>query len=216
MAISRGQDAGRYAGAPLPEGMDDLLRLVTDQTDGARASVRQDAAWRFLRDVVFHAQADDYRLLAANPGASPAELRRNRRMLLQWLHPDVSPTGGDVRLLQRMNEAWQRLERGEGRRTLPHAPGKRRRQGRPVPVMFRPGFGVGRQVVLITLGLAVVTLLTMSAFEWMNLRGRCPDLMAALPFCRFAAVSGASLQEGGVTSGLREISATTTDKAGSF
>lgn len=192
ISLSQGGGAGRYIRGPLPEGMDELLRLVMERAEDEASSRRREAVWLFLKEVVFHDAADDYRLLAAKPGASSRELRQNRRLLLQWLHPDVSPTGGDTRLLQRLNDAWQRIERGEGR--LPVRVPCRGRPVRSIPpirvsVMFRPGFGVGRRVLLITVGLAMLTLLAISVLEWLSVPGRCPDFIAPLPFCRFTATS---------------------------
>jgi hypothetical protein len=114
-------NVGRHARAALPDGMEDLIALlvasdaaveaIADDLDVAAAELRQ-AARFFMVHAVCHAGADDFRLIGCVPGDSPERMRRNRRLLLMWLHPDAGRFDGGAALYQRLNEAWRRIEAG--------------------------------------------------------------------------------------------------------
>lgn len=124
-AVAAYRDPGnvaRHAHAGLPEGMADLIALLVASDDealpladdlGLAVAELRRATRFFMLHAVYFPGADDYRLVGCAPGASRDEMRRNRRMLLMWLHPDAGRFDGDGALYQRLNDAWRRIEAGE-------------------------------------------------------------------------------------------------------
>src|SRR5262249_32076942 len=73
------------------------------------------AATFFIEQILFAPDADSYRVLGAEPQASPAELRRNLALLLRWLHPDLDPRGERSVFIGRVTAAWNNLKTPEKR-----------------------------------------------------------------------------------------------------
>ncbi|PZO07661.1 MAG: hypothetical protein DCF27_10110, partial [Lysobacteraceae bacterium] len=113
---------------PLPDDVIELLRLAAG--DDAQAAQSADASGEspqrvveaavfFVQQVMFSAEADDYRVLGVNPGAPAVRLREHFRWLIRWLHPDRNPDDWDSVYSDRVTRAWQSLRRsgalaGEG------------------------------------------------------------------------------------------------------
>ncbi|HET7447654.1 MAG TPA: hypothetical protein VFJ49_07050, partial [Methyloceanibacter sp.] len=72
------------------------------------------AARFFIEQVLFHPQADSYRVLGARPQASTGELRRNMALLLRWVHPDHDQGERSI-FARRVMRAWNDLKTDEQR-----------------------------------------------------------------------------------------------------
>ena len=109
----------------LPDGIELLLRIAVGGRGSAltHAVARTgeseqylvDASRFYLREVLFHPDADAYRVLGLERGASAAQLKAHHRWLQQWLHPDRCASDGDAIFAGRVNTAWHQL-RDEDRR----------------------------------------------------------------------------------------------------
>jgi hypothetical protein len=105
--------------APLPSHVDILLRIAAGdesvETEAARImevsrqQVRKASAF-FIEQILLHPEADSYRVLGADPHASPAELRRNMALLLRWLHPDIARNGERSIFATRVTRAWEEVK----------------------------------------------------------------------------------------------------------
>lgn len=120
---------------PLPDGIEPLLQIAA----GRRGEVLQEALARsgepeaelveavrfYLREVLFHADADAYRLLGLAPGASAGQIKAHHRLLQQWLHPDRHGSDWDAIFAGRVNAAWDALRSPERRAAYDaaHPPG---------------------------------------------------------------------------------------------
>lgn len=117
---------------PLPqEGMEELLGIAA----GAAPEVLAEQARRFgeseaqvleaarfyAREVLFHPQADAYRVLGVDPQASADTIKGHYRLLQLWLHPDRTRSEDDVVFAARVNSAWNRLRSAERRRAYDDA-----------------------------------------------------------------------------------------------
>ena len=113
-----------FRSEPLPDGVLMLLRIAAgdeeaermavDLTGRSREIVRQ-ATTFFIEQILFAPEADSYRVLGANPQASPSELRRNVALLLRSLHPDVDRLGERSIFVGRVTTAWNNLKTPERR-----------------------------------------------------------------------------------------------------
>jgi hypothetical protein len=110
--------------APLPGGIPILLQIAAGdegaimaaiQATGRPREVVRDAVAFFIEQVLFSPDADSYRILGANPGATGDELRRNMALLLRWLHPDLDPGGGRSPFASKVTVAWNDLKTKERR-----------------------------------------------------------------------------------------------------
>lgn len=108
----------------LPEGIDDLLRVVAGDEDviaalvqstGRPADTLKQAAAFYIEQVMLYPDADHYRHLGSVPGASSDELRRRMALLMAWLHPDKANSTGRKALAQRVMEAWHHLSNDDRR-----------------------------------------------------------------------------------------------------
>lgn len=108
----------------LPEGITTLLELVADdvatrdrlaQEIGCDASQLTDAAGFFVEQVLLATDADAYRVLGATQHDSLEHLRRQRALLLRWLHPDKDPTGRRAIFIPRVMSAWDAIKTPEAR-----------------------------------------------------------------------------------------------------
>lgn len=108
-----------WAQAPLPEGIDTILALLTGQNErlhsvADRLGIDPDtllyAMRRYVREVMLHPAADDARMLGLTAHSGPDDLKRNYRALQSWLHPDRLDGPDDAGALSaRINAAWSRL-----------------------------------------------------------------------------------------------------------
>jgi hypothetical protein len=112
--------------APLPGDLLILVRVVAGDEQATREAaecagrprdiVREAAAF-FIEQVLFHPDADSYRVLGATPDAPYGELRRNMALLLKWLHPDSHRQGRRAVFATRVTRAWNDLKTEERRAT---------------------------------------------------------------------------------------------------
>jgi hypothetical protein len=112
--------------APLPDDVLVLLRIADGdeeatnqaaQSVGRARDVVRDASTFFIEQVMFHSNADSYRVLGARPEATVGELRRNMALLLRWLHPDHDRRGERAVFATRVTRAWNDLKT-QGRREV--------------------------------------------------------------------------------------------------
>ena len=117
---------------PLPqEGMEQLLGIAAGASPEALAeqagrfgeSEAQvlEAARFYAREVLFHPQADAYRILGVDPCASADTIKVHYRLLQLWLHPDRTRSEDDVVFAARVNSAWNRLRSPERRHAYDEA-----------------------------------------------------------------------------------------------
>lgn len=108
--------------APLPSDVGMLLRVAAGDEEAINLALRmsgrslqavREAAGFYIEQILLFPEADSYRVLGADKGASSDELRRNMAMLLRWLHPDMQ----DSRAIfaNRVTRAWNDLKTAEKR-----------------------------------------------------------------------------------------------------
>lgn len=109
---------------PLPRDTHLLLQVVAGDAkaiesamadSGRDSDVISRAATFFIEQVLWHPQADSYRILGASPGTDPVELKRNMALLMSWLHPDAGSTGEHAVFIARVTAAWNDLKTQERR-----------------------------------------------------------------------------------------------------
>ena len=131
---------------PLPrEGMETLLAVAAEASPETLAEQARrfgeteanllDAARFYAREVLFHPQADAYRVLGVEPRASAEEIKAHFRLLQLWLHPDRARSEDDVVFAARVNSAWNRLRSPERRQAYDEA----LRQQRPPEIFDSSG-----------------------------------------------------------------------------
>lgn len=116
--------------SPLPDGIQLLLQVAADEMEAIRTArvmtgrsqaALQEAAGFFIEQVLFHRDANSYRILGASPSAPRGELRRNMALLVKWLHPDgqerrASRSDLDRSVfIHRVTQAWENLKTKERR-----------------------------------------------------------------------------------------------------
>ncbi|QNN46980.1 DnaJ domain-containing protein [Thermomonas brevis] len=126
---------------PLPQGMELLLGIAAGAMPEALAEASRrlgepesrlrEAARFYAREVLFHSQADAYRVLGVEAGASGEQIKTHHRLLQLWLHPDRSHSEDDAVFATRVNAAWNRLRTPDRRQVYDEA----LRQQRP-PEIF--------------------------------------------------------------------------------
>jgi hypothetical protein len=108
----------------LPDDILALLRIAAGDTEatnqaamseGRSPEMVREAAGFFLEQVLFHEDADSYRVLGSTSKASYPELRRNMALLLQWLHPDVDHGEARSVFTAKVTRAWNDLKTPERR-----------------------------------------------------------------------------------------------------
>jgi hypothetical protein len=106
----------QYRREPLPAGIPRLIRVaarVEGRPDGATQLSGVDptylhaAAIFFLEEVLWFDGADPSRVLGFAPGASPDEVARNVRLLMQWLHPYIGSGHREGAFAERVIAAWE-------------------------------------------------------------------------------------------------------------
>lgn len=112
-------------GRPLPEGIGQLLRVATGAEDalaaasritGEPAQVVLEAVRFYLQQVLFHEDADAYRVLGLRSDASQVQAREHHRLLQHWLHPDRRDKDEwESVYAGRVNSAWTRLRTPQAR-----------------------------------------------------------------------------------------------------
>ena len=120
-------------GRPLPDGVGHLLRIATGAEDalaagsritGESAPVVLEAVRFYLQQVLFHENADAYRVLGLQRDATPAQAREHHRLLQHWLHPDRRGSDDwETVFAGRVNRAWTQLRKPESRRAYDEALG---------------------------------------------------------------------------------------------
>lgn len=111
---------------PLPDGIEGLLQIAAGNPRGgalqaamARTGESEAALVEmvrfYLREVLFHANADAYRVLGLTPAAEDAQIKAHHRLLQQWLHPDRQTSDWDAIFSARVNVAWNALRSADRR-----------------------------------------------------------------------------------------------------
>lgn len=108
--------------SPIPPNIIELMRIAAaspkacqDAVDatGEPPEVLIDASRFYLQQMLFRPDADCYRILGLQPGASRATARAHMRWLLQWLHPDRN-SGLDAVYTDRVLQAWREVSKSDG------------------------------------------------------------------------------------------------------
>lgn len=112
----------------LPAGTVDLLKIASGDRDaigaaceqtGRSSAIIERAAAFFIEQVLLSPDADSYRVLGTDRGASGGELRRNMALLLKFMHPDVAEA--QSLFARRVTQAWNDLKSPERRAAYDHA-----------------------------------------------------------------------------------------------
>jgi hypothetical protein len=115
---------GQLRNAPLPDGLDALLRIVADDGDAIERYARhlektpaelRDAAAFYLEQIILTPGADSYRVLGTQRHAPATELRRNLVLLCRWLHSDICEDLPRSIFFLRVMQAWNDLKTPERR-----------------------------------------------------------------------------------------------------
>ena len=102
---------------PIPPNVIELMRIAAaspkDCEDavaatGEPAPVLVEASRFYLQQSLFRPDADSYRTLGLEPGASRATARNHMRWLLEWLHPDRN-NDLDAVYAERVLKAWREI-----------------------------------------------------------------------------------------------------------
>lgn len=133
---------------PLPNGVDEVLRIAAGDRDALEAAAErskmpavalQNAAAFYIEQVLMHGRADSYRVLGCERTATEAELRQHVALLMRWLHPDVAQHQSAALLdrgvfVSRVTGAWNDLKTEERRRAYDSSLARRpAKAARPVP-----------------------------------------------------------------------------------
>ena len=111
---------------PLPEAVLLLIRIAAGDRQAIQGAATRtkmgtklltDAAVLYIQQVLFDADADNYRLLGVRADASEASFREHYRWLMRWLHPDRHADRLGAVYSQRVNLAWHALRSSERRHT---------------------------------------------------------------------------------------------------
>jgi hypothetical protein len=109
----------------LPKGVTFLLEVAAGEPaalndavnmTGRPAPVLKKAAAFFIEQVLLNRHSSFYRVLGAQSGISPSNLRHHLALLMKWLHPDAVGNGEagqhfDRRLYaSRVTEAWESVK----------------------------------------------------------------------------------------------------------
>lgn len=115
---------GQLRNAPLPDGVDALLRIVANDGDATERYAKRleqtptelrDAAAFYLEQIMLMPDADSYRVLGTHRHAPATELRRNLVLLCRWLHSDICEDLPRSIFFLRVMQAWNDLKTPERR-----------------------------------------------------------------------------------------------------
>ena len=114
----------RVRAASLPKDVSKLLAIAAGDeavigvakagTNRSEHSLRE-AAGFYIEQILLHPDADHYRVLGVQPGASNTELRRNMALLIRWLHPDQKNGAERSVFVARVTRAWNELKNEDRR-----------------------------------------------------------------------------------------------------
>ncbi len=113
-----------HARGPLPAGIDTLLKLAGGSRPGldcaalASPDELRAAALFFVEQVLLHHDADHYRVLGLEPGATAEQIKEHHRLLMRVFHPDRERHDGDWKdaFAIRINLAYSTLHDPDARR----------------------------------------------------------------------------------------------------
>ena len=117
-ALARGMVA-----PALPPNIVELMRIAAGLPEACEAAVANsgepatvviEAARFYLQQALFRPEADSYRVLGIDPGASRATARNHMRWLLEWLHPDRNNNSWDAVYAERVLKAWREVSASQG------------------------------------------------------------------------------------------------------
>jgi hypothetical protein len=117
-------NCGQLRNAPLPDGVDALLRIVANDGDAIEryaerlektSTELREAAAFYLEQMILAPGADSYRVLVTQPNAPATELRRNLVLLCRWLHSDICEDLPRSIFFLRVMQAWNDLKTPERR-----------------------------------------------------------------------------------------------------
>lgn len=115
---------GQLRNAPLPDGVDALLRIVANDGDAIKRCAERlektstelrEAAAFYLEQIILTPGADSYRVLGTQRHAPATELRRNLALLCRWLHSDICEDLSRSIFFLRVMQAWNDLKTPERR-----------------------------------------------------------------------------------------------------
>ncbi len=107
----------------LPPNIVELMRIAAACPEACEAATTNsgvaapaviEAARFYLQQTLFRPDADCYRVLGIDPGASRATARNHMRWLLEWLHPDRNNNSWDAVYAQRVLKAWREVSASQG------------------------------------------------------------------------------------------------------
>jgi hypothetical protein len=108
---------------PLPPKILELIRIAAACPEACEAAVAWtgkptpvliEAARFYLQQVLFRPEADCYRILGIERGASRETARNHMRWLLEWLHPDRNGNSWDAVYAERVLKAWREVSFSHG------------------------------------------------------------------------------------------------------
>lgn len=110
--------AASFVAAPVPSDVLQVMRIAASAEEcqstasevGIPPETLQWAARLYLKSVLFHEEADCYRILGVTPETPHTAVRQHLFFLLSWLHPDRNKSW-DVAYLGRVVSAWQEISR---------------------------------------------------------------------------------------------------------
>jgi hypothetical protein len=127
--LARMPALARTSVAPaLPANIIELMRIAAGSREACEAAAAKtgeaapvviEAARFYLQHALFRPEADCYRILGIEPGASRATARSHLRWLLEWLHPDRNNNSWDAVYAERVLKAWREVSASNGSAVKP-------------------------------------------------------------------------------------------------
>ena len=144
------------ANLPLPTDIFEVMQIAACVPEACRSAAHDteqpvavlvEAARFYVQQVLLRPDADPYRVLGLEPGASREAARRHLRCLLQWLHPDVNKDLDSI-YTERVLKAWREISANTDPSRPPAsraaAPSTARRTKR-MPWIEQSANGIGRR-----------------------------------------------------------------------
>lgn len=100
---------------PIPPNIVEVMRIAAgsaadcqkaSEVTGESSETLVEAARFYLQQLLFRQDADSYRVLGLQPGATRDKAREHMRWLLQWVHPDRN-AGLEAVYAERVVKAWR-------------------------------------------------------------------------------------------------------------